>query len=152
MGRLHARRFNKVAHVRVVVAKMSDKQVLEKPYLKWATLFVASGTLLCCALPILLVTLGFGALVASLNYNIPALIILAENKIWTLTLSALMLIILAWVVWRPKQHCPSDPELSAICQQSKRWNKRVFWVSSMIWFIGFFTSYLLLPMRHFLGV
>ena len=46
---------------------MPVNNILDKPYLKWRTLFIASGTLLCCALPILLVTLGFGAVVASLN-------------------------------------------------------------------------------------
>tara|TARA_R110000744_G_scaffold328403_1_gene434046 strand:- start:902 stop:1327 length:426 start_codon:yes stop_codon:yes gene_type:complete len=141
-----------VAHVRVVGARMSDNKIIEKPYLRWITLFIASGTLLCCALPILLVTLGFGAVVASLNYNIPGLILLAEHKIWTLTIAALILMVLAWVIWRPNQHCPSDPELSTICKKSKLWNKRIFWLSSMIWFIGFFTSYLLLPIRNFIDL
>ncbi|QFU22159.1 hypothetical protein FM038_008335 [Shewanella eurypsychrophilus] len=129
---------------------MPEMTLLEKPYLKWVALFVASGTLICCALPILLVSLGFGAVVASLNYEIPALLFLAEYKIWTLLLAALVLIILAWVIWRPNQACPSDPSLAALCQKTKQWNKRVFWFSSAIWFIGFFTSYLLLPFRLFL--
>jgi len=131
---------------------MSDNKIIEKPYLRWITLFVASGTLLCCALPILLVTLGFGAVVASFNYNIPGLIFLAENKIWTLTISALILMVLAWVIWRPNQHCPTVPALAALCKKSKIWNKRIFWISSMIWFIGFFTSFLLLPLRNFTGI
>ena len=131
---------------------MTANNILPKPYLKWLTLFIASGTLLCCALPILLVTLGFGALVASLNYNIPGLVFLAEHKVWTLTLSALILLILAWLIWRPNQHCPAEPDLAALCQRAKRLNKIIFWLSTMIWFIGFFTSYLLLPFRNFLGL
>lgn len=152
MVQFHAHQFKKAGHVQVVGVRMPDNKIIEKPYLKWVALFVASGTLLCCALPILLVTLGFGAVVASLNYNIPGLIFLAENKIWTLTISALILMVLAWVIWRPNQHCPSDPTLSALCQKSKLWNKKIFWLSSMIWFIGFFTSYLLLPIRNFLDL
>jgi len=128
---------------------MSDNKLMEKPYLKWVALFVASGTLLCCALPILLVTLGFGAVMASLNYNVPGLMYLAEHKVWTLTIAGMVLVALAWVIWRPNQHCPSEPALAAICQKSKLWNKRIFWISSLIWFIGFFTSYLLLPMHNF---
>jgi len=132
----------------------TDKEVTQlnkwsdKSYIRWFTLFTTSGTLLCCALPILLVSLGFGAVVASLNFNIPALMFLAENKLWTLSLSALLLLFLAWVIWRPHQSCPSDPELAAQCQKSKLWNKRIFWLSSMIWFIGFFFSILLLPLRQ----
>ncbi len=123
----------------------------DKAYLRWLTLFVTSGTLVCCALPILLVSLGFGAVVASLNYNIPGLVFLAEHKAWTLSLSALLLVFLAWLIWRPNQSCPADPELAALCKSSRRWNKRVFWVSVIIWSIGFFASVLLLPLRNGLG-
>jgi hypothetical protein len=146
------RQFNKVAPVQVVRVNMAEINLIEKPYLKWLALFIASGTLICCALPILLVTLGFGAVVASLNYNIPGLMFLAEHKIWTLAFAAFVLMALAWVIWRPNQRCPSEPTFAALCNKSKQWNKRIFWLSSMIWVIGFFTSYLLLPIRNFLNL
>lgn len=123
----------------------------DKPYLGWLTLFITSGTLLCCALPIILVSMGFGAVVASLNYNIPGLLFLAENKFWTLSLSALLLPFLAWVIWRPNQSCPAESELAAYCHKTKRWNKRIFWLSVAILGIGFFFSVLLLPLRQFFG-
>ena len=125
---------------------------MDKAYLRWLTLFITSGTLLCCALPILLVSMGFGAVVASVNYNVPGLIFLAEHKMWTLGLSALLLIFLAWVIWRPNQTCPTDPELAKHCQTAKRWNQRIFWLSIAIWNIGFFFSVLLLPLRKFFNV
>ncbi|HID83206.1 MAG TPA: hypothetical protein EYH06_12005 [Chromatiales bacterium] len=124
----------------------------DKSWLRWVTLFVTSGTLLCCALPILLVSLGFGAIVASLNYNIPGLVFLAEQKYWALAFSALLLLFLAWVVWRPNQSCPADPKLAAHCQSAKRWNRRIFWLSTSIWIFGFFSSVLLLPLRRFLNL
>ena len=111
----------------------------DKPYLGWLTLFVASGTLVCCVIPIVLVTLGFGAVAASLAYNIPSLVFLAEHKIWTLSLSALFLGFLAWMIWRPNQKCPTDAQLAAVCQQAKRWNQRIFWLSVVFWSIGFFS-------------
>lgn len=117
------------------------------PSLRWLVLFTASGTLVCCALPIILVSLGFGAVVASLNYNVPGLVFLAENKYWTLGLSGLLLLILAWVIWRPNQACPADPELARQCQLAKRWNQRIFWTSAFIWLTGFFFSVALLPLR-----
>ena len=122
------------------------------PHLRWLTLFVASGTLLCCALPIVLVSMGFGAVVASLNFNIPVLVLLAEHKLWTLGLSAALLVILAWVIWRPNQACPADPELAAICQTTQKWNQRIFWISLFIWVTGFFFSVLLLPLRQLLAL
>jgi len=124
----------------------------DQSWLGWATLFATSSTLLCCALPILLVSLGFGAAAATLNYNIPALVFLAEHKAWTLSLSALLLLTLAWMIWRPNQSCPTDPDLAKICASSKRWNKRIFWLSIAIWCAGFFASTLLLPLRDLLGL
>ncbi|KGJ91673.1 hypothetical protein [Colwellia psychrerythraea] len=131
---------------------MSDNKLIEMSYLRWITLFMVSGTLLCCALPILLVTLGFGAVVASVNYNIPGFIFLAEHKVWTLTIAALILMALAWIIWRPNQHCPAEPRLADLCNKSKKLNKRIFWLSLTIWFIGFFSSYLLLPLRNLLDL
>ena len=150
MVQCRAHLYRRVVRVLRVEVKVSANKLTEKPYLKWLALFIASGTLLCCALPILLVTLGFGAVVASLNYNIPGLIFFAEHKVWTLTFAALVLVALAWVIWRPNQHCPADTALAALCEKSKRWNKKIFWLSSIIWFIGLFTSYLLLPIRNLL--
>ncbi len=131
---------------------MIKHSLQDRSYLKWLTLFFSSGTLLCCALPIALVAMGLGASVVSLNYAVPELVYLAERKFWTLGLSALLLLSLAWVIWRPNQVCPADPVLSALCQKSKRWNQKVFWLSMVIWFIGFFSSVLLLPLRLLLNI
>jgi magnesium-transporting ATPase (P-type) len=153
MALCRARQFNYNKSREVVQeAVVEQSRFLDKPHLGWLTLFITSGTLLCCALPILLVSLGFGAVVASLNYNIPGLLFLAEHKIWTLSLSALLLVFLAWVIWRPNQYCPTEPQLANACQSAKRWNKRIFWLSVIIWCIGFFASVLLLPLRQLLNV
>jgi len=125
---------------------------LDLPWLRWLTLFFTSTTLLCCALPIALVTLGFGAAVASMNYNLPGLLFLAKNKLWTLSLSALLLVFLAWLIWRPNQSCPTDPKLAARCQAASLWNQRIFWICVVIWCIAFFFSFLLLPLRQVLNI
>ncbi|EGR2554276.1 hypothetical protein DX887_00645 [Vibrio alginolyticus] len=125
-----------------------ESNLPDKSWIRWLTLFVTSSTLLCCALPVLMVSLGFGAAMASLNYNVPGLLFLAEHKLWTLSLSALLLLFLAWMIWRPNQRCPTDPTLAALCQKTKHWNGWIFWISVSIWSIGFFFSYLLLPIRQ----
>lgn len=135
-----------------VIYSAATRLVVDKSWLRWVTLFTTSSTLLCCALPILLVSLGLGSVVASMNYNIPGMFWLAQHKYWTLTISALMLSFLAWMIWRPNQSCPSDPELAQYCESSKKWNKRIFWVSVIAWSIGVFFSLILLPLRNLLGV
>lgn len=113
----------------------------------WLTLFATTGTLICCALPIALVTLGMGATVASLTSNFPFLITLSLHKAWIFAGSGLMLTLSAWLLYRPGRACPADPVLAALCERVFRWNKRVYWTSVVIWGIGFFAAYLALPLR-----
>ncbi len=117
-------------------------------YFGWLTLFFTTTTLVCCALPIVLVSVGLGAVMASLNMQFAGLVFIAQNKYWTLALSAMLLGFLAWLIWRPGQACPSNPQLAKACQQSKRLNVRMFNVSLAIWSTGFFFSVLLLPLRQ----
>ncbi len=118
----------------------------------WLTLFTSSGTLVCCALPIILVTLGMGATVAALTSTFPFLIFLSLHKIWVFAMSGLMLALSTWLIYRPGQFCPADPEQARVCEISKTWNKRIVWFSLVIWSIGFFAAFIALPIRMALGI
>ncbi len=120
--------------------------------ISWLTLFASSGTLVCCALPIILVTLGMGATVAALTSSLPFLIVLSQHKIWVFIFSGLMLAVSAWFIYRPSQSCPADPTQAELCARSKKWNKRIYWFSVIIWSIGFFAAFLALPIRKALGI
>jgi len=120
--------------------------------LSWLALLASSGTLLCCALPILLVSLGFGAVVATLTTSLPILVTLAEYEAWMFSVSALLLGVTAWTLWVRPQQCPGDPQLAARCAQAGVWNKRVFWMASVVWMVGLTATYLLLPIRNFIGI
>lgn len=111
----------------------------------WLVLFASSTTLICCALPILLVTLGLGAVSASLFANLPFLVTLAQYKAWMFAASGAVLALTAWLLYRPGRACPIDPELAAQCERAHRWNLRLFWVSTGIWGLGFAAAYLALP-------
>jgi hypothetical protein len=126
---------------------MKQNQMTRSSRLGWLGLFTSLGTLLCCALPILLVTMGFGAVVASVTSQSPWLVTLVEQKIWMFSVSGGLLALSAWVIWSPRKTCPTDPDLALYCQQAKRWNLRLFWVALTIWIIGFFAAYLALPLR-----
>ncbi len=118
--------------------------------ISWLTLFASTGTLICCALPILLVTLGLGAAVAALTSAVPFLITLSQHKIWVFAFSGIMLGLSGWLLYRPGRSCPSDPELGALCEKTQLWNRRIYWTSAAIWIIGFFAAYLALPLRIWL--
>jgi hypothetical protein len=63
----------------------------ENPLLSYLSLFTSLGTLLCCALPSLLVLLGLGATVASFLSAVPWLVTLARHKVWVFTVSGALI-------------------------------------------------------------
>lgn len=120
--------------------------------LGWLTLLASSTTLVCCALPIALVTFGFGAAVAALTSTVPHLVALSEHKAWLFGASAALMTATAWSLCRPGRACPADPVLAARCKRSMRWNRQLLGVSVGIWMVGFLAAYLALPLRIWLGV
>jgi mercuric ion transport protein len=59
--------------------------------LSYFSLFTSLGTLLCCALPSLLVLAGLGASVASLLSAAPWLVSLSRHKPWTFGISGTLI-------------------------------------------------------------
>lgn len=114
-------------------------------------LFTSLGTLICCVLPILLVSLGLGSVVAAMTLQLPFLVTLSEYKITMFSLSALLLGLSAWFIWRGTA-CPSDPPLAARCHKTKDLGKWVFLLACLLWLIGLTSAYLLLPLRQWLDV
>lgn len=133
------------------MTEAADRSVaVEQSRWGWLVLFTSSSTLICCALPILLVTLGLGAVSATLFDTLPFLVTLAKHKLWMFIGSAGMLILGGWALYRPGRSCPTDPVLAQKCEGAHRWNKRIWWVSIVIWGIGFFAAYLSLPLYDLL--
>ena len=115
-------------------------------------LFASSGTLVCCALPITLVTLGMGATVASMTSAFPFLVTLSEHKVWVFAISALFLLLGGVALFRPGRQCPADPALAAACERAQRWGRRIWWLSVALFGIGFFAAFLALPLRLWLDL
>ena len=115
--------------------------------LTWLALFTTTGTLVCCALPITLVSLGLGATMASLVSAAPFLVTLSQHKIWVFLISGGLLALSGWLMYRPGRACPVDPELGQLCNKSQLWNRRIFWTSVTLWSIGFFAAFLALPLQ-----
>jgi len=119
--------------------------MLEDKQWSWVLLFASSTTLICCALPILLVSLSLGAVSAAMFANFPFLTTLAHYKLWLFTGSGMMMVAAGWALFRPNRTCPADPEKAKACAQTHRWNTRIFSISAGIWLIGFTAAYLALP-------
>lgn len=109
----------------------------------WLLLLTTSGTLLCCAIPITLVSLGLGTVVATMASSAPWLITLSQYKGWMFLVSGALIAAAAFAVYRPGRSCPADPELAAACDRADVWNRRFIVVSAALWLVGFFAAYLL---------
>jgi len=103
----------------------------------WVSLFASTSTLLCCALPALLVSIGAGAALSSLVSNVPQLIWVSEHKPLVFGLAGAMLLLAAGMQWRARNApCPADPELAAVCAQTRKTSLRVYYFSVLIYAVG----------------
>lgn len=106
-------------------------------------LFTSLATLICCVLPLVLVSLGLGVVVVGLITQFPILVTLSEYKHWIFIGAAVLLALTAWLLWRPSRTCPSDPKLAAWCDRIQRWNKLIFWLAVVVFLIGFVVTYII---------
>ncbi len=102
-----------------------------------ASLFASSGTLVCCALPALLVGLGAGAVLSSLVSAVPQLVWLSEHKEGLFTAAGLMLAASGWLQWRNRTApCPTDPAFRSACLRTRKASARVYGASVLIYVVG----------------
>jgi len=107
------------------------------------SLFASTTTLLCCALPALLVTLGLGAALAGLVSAAPWLVALTRYKVWLFAGSALLMA-LAFAAHRRSagRPCPTDPAQARACQRLRRASALMLGASAITWAVGFFFAFL----------
>ncbi len=110
----------------------------------WFSLFTSSGTLVCCALPALLVSLGAGAALAGLVATIPSLVLLSEYKEFVFGFCAVMLVISGAMQWQSRYApCPVDPALAAACARTRRMSLWVYGASVALFVMGGFFAFIL---------
>jgi mercuric ion transport protein len=119
--------------------------------LGYLSLFTSFGTLLCCALPSLLVLLGLGATVASVLSSIPWLVTLSRHKDWVFAVSGVMIAANFTYVYlvAPKlsgEGASCLPDQPGACEVASRAGRGVLWISGAIYVVGFFSAYLLGPL------
>ncbi len=102
-----------------------------------ASLFASSSTLVCCALPALLVALGAGAVLSSLVAAVPQVVWLSEHKEGLFAFAGLMLAASGWLQWHNRTApCPTDPALRHACLRTRRTSLRMYWLSVFIYGVG----------------
>ena len=102
-----------------------------------ASLFASSITLVCCAIPALLVALGAGAALSSLVSIFPQVVWLSEHKDPLFGFAGLMMIGSGALQWRNRSApCPVDPALRDACLKMRKTASTVYAASVVLYFIG----------------
>ena len=120
-------------------------------FLNYCSLFTSVSTLLCCALPSLLVLFGLGASVASLLSFMPWLVTLSRHKQWTFAFAGVLIaasFINMWFVSRRVRRCSADDPTA--CDEAGRFSRILLWVSAVIYTVGVFVAYILGPILGWL--
>jgi mercuric ion transport protein len=117
--------------------------------LSYFSLFTSLSTLLCCALPSLLVLFGLGASVASMLAFTPWLVALSRHKVWTFSISGTLIglsfVNMYYLVPRLKGGDVCDVDDGSACRDTSRASRTLLWVSAGIYAVGVFVAYALGP-------
>lgn len=126
-----------------------ERRVRRAALLNYFSLFSSFSTLICCALPSILVLLGLGTTVASLLSAAPWLVSLSRHKIWTFSLAGALIaasFVMTYLIAPRLQQgevCEADDPTT--CGEVSKVSRVILWGSAIIWSVGFFVAYLLGP-------
>lgn len=123
--------------------KTPEDYDIKQTFLPTLSLFTSVGTLVCCALPALFVTLGAGAAFAGLVSAAPWLIALSKYKAWTFGLSGAMILLAGFMLWKSRNTpCPVNAEQAKACNRIRRNSLWMYSLSVVVWCVGFFFAFL----------
>ena len=110
--------------------------------LAYFSLFGSVSTLICCALPALLVALGMGGAVVGMTTNFPWLITFSEYKEWAFGISFALLALSSLMIYQARNlPCPVEIEKRLACQKTRKISIIVTIVSYLIWLTGFIIAF-----------
>jgi mercuric ion transport protein len=131
------------------IALTPVRRVRRAALLNYLSLFSSFSTLICCALPSVLVLLGMGTTVASLLSAAPWLVSLSRHKIWIFsiagTLIALSFLVTYFVAPHLRQGEVCEADDPTTCGEVSKISRVLLWGSAIVWSGGFFVAYLLGP-------
>jgi mercuric ion transport protein len=126
-----------------------ERRARRAALLNYFSLFSSFSTLICCALPSVLVLLGMGTTVASMLSAAPWLVGFSRHKIWTFSIAGTLIAACFAMTYlvaprlRGAESCEADDPTT--CGEVSKISRIILWVSALIWSCGFFVAYLLGP-------
>jgi hypothetical protein len=110
----------------------------------FGTLLATTGTLVCCVLPAVLVSIGAGAALVGLVSAIPQLVWLSGHKALVFGTAGALLFVSGVLIWRARRlPCPADPAAARSCLRLRRMNAVVYGVSVACFAAGGIAAFVL---------
>ena len=111
---------------------MKEKYV-QSPMVNFFALLSSSSTLLCCALPAILVSMGAGAVFANIISVFPALTVISRFKVEVTIMTFIILVAVGVLHSKTaKMPCPTDPSLGRACLKSRKRSRIVYYLSCIV--------------------
>ncbi|NOY57929.1 MAG: hypothetical protein GXO75_03215 [Calditrichaeota bacterium] len=130
------------------------KKAEQTPFMQRLTsflaLFTSTGTLLCCALPAAIAAVAGGAAVGAFVSTFPWLVSISHYKVWIFSVALLLIIFSGILTFRPHGKLACSITGGQGCETASRFSKIMFWISVIIYVIGFSFAYAIIPILRFL--
>ena len=121
-----------------------NKFLKKNIYINLVTLLFSLGTLVCCVLPFIFVSLGAGAALLGFLTLFPFLVEVSNYKLHIFTISGLLIIIsvLSFLFSR-RLSCPIDNKGAESCKKLKKISKVMIIFSAVLFSLGFVFNFVI---------
>lgn len=110
----------------------------------FGTLLATMGTLVCCVLPAVLVSIGAGATLVGLVSAFPQLVWLSEHKVLVFGVAGGLLAASGIMLFRARRlPCPIEPSAARSCARLRRLSAMVYGVALACFAAGGFAAFVL---------
>lgn len=124
------------------MASNEQPSLWQQTILPSLSLFTSLGTLLCCALPALLVTLGMGATLAGVVSTAPWMTAISEHKTAVFIVAGILIVFSAFMQWRARNApCPADPLKAKACARLRKISWVILGFAAVVYLIGAFFAF-----------
>ncbi len=123
---------------------------VKEKVISFLALFTSTGTLLCCALPASLAAIAGGSAVVGLMSTFPWLAPLSQHKGWIFLVAGVMIGFNALLAFRPKGTVACAITGGKGCEVAGSFSRVMLWTSIVVYAVGVFMSYAIVPILRLL--
>ena len=119
---------------------------MKEKLVSFLALFTSTGTLLCCALPAALAALAGTAAIGAYISLFPWVIALSRHKGWIFLTAGTLIALNAVLILRPQGKIACAITGGKGCEAAGTFSRAMFWIATVIYAVGAFMTYGIVPL------